>query len=208
MPDGKPQEVVWINDKPGPVEPSLLYYRGLLSVLMDNGVLRCLDGRTGKEHYRHRLGGDCNSSPIASDGHICLSNNDGTTFVVKTGPEFKLLATNELGERITASPAMVANKQNHLSDRFAFALYRCRRQVKLWLNWETGTRHTPVSVEPCVLCNAIRLLSGSEERRPIPVIAPTNWKDDLTAGLFHGLQFEIVGQFCDRCGCLTLGTCA
>ena len=63
----------------------MLYYRGLLYALMDNGVLTCLDGQTGKEHYRQRLGGNCNSSPIASDGRIYVSNNDGTTFVVQAG---------------------------------------------------------------------------------------------------------------------------
>ncbi len=107
QPNGEPPEVVWVNEKPGPVEPSLLYYRGLLYVLMDNGVLRCLDGKSGIEHYRERLGGDCNSSPMASDGHIYLSNNDGTTFVVEAGEKFNLLATNNLGERISASPAVV-----------------------------------------------------------------------------------------------------
>jgi len=115
-PDGKPPEVVWINDKPGPVEPSLLYYRGLLYVLMDNGVLLCLDGKSGIEHYRQRLGGDCNSSPIASDGRVYLSNNDGKTFVVEAGEKFKLLATNELGERITASPAVVAKTMIYRTD--------------------------------------------------------------------------------------------
>ncbi|MEI6541827.1 MAG: PQQ-binding-like beta-propeller repeat protein, partial [Planctomycetota bacterium] len=107
QPNGEPPEVVWVNEKPGPVEPSLLYYRGLLYVLMDNGVLRCLDGKSGIEHYRERLGGDCNSSPMASDGHIYLSNNEGTTFVVEAGEKFNLLATNNLGERISASPAVV-----------------------------------------------------------------------------------------------------
>jgi outer membrane protein assembly factor BamB len=104
--DGKPPEPLWVSAKPGPQEPSLLYYRGLLYALMDNGVLVCFDGKTGEEQYRERLGGDCNSSPIASDGHIYLSNNDGTTFVVRAGKEFKLLSTNKLAERITASPAI------------------------------------------------------------------------------------------------------
>src|SRR6516162_570609 len=36
---GKPPQSVWVSDKPGPVEPSLLAYRGLLYVLMDNGML-------------------------------------------------------------------------------------------------------------------------------------------------------------------------
>ena len=122
MPNGQRPEVVWINEKPGPVEPSLLYYRGLLYVLMDNGVLRCLDGATGKELYRERLGGDFNSSPIAGDGRIYLSNNDGRTFVVAAGREFKLLATNELGERITASPAVVSRAIIYRTDSHLYRI--------------------------------------------------------------------------------------
>jgi outer membrane protein assembly factor BamB len=73
---------------------------------MDNGVLTCLHGKTGTEQYRERLGGNCNSSPIASDGKIYLSNNDGKTFVARAGTAFELLATNDLGQRITATPAV------------------------------------------------------------------------------------------------------
>src|SRR5262249_56134410 len=40
--NGKPPETLWISKKPGPVESSLLHYRGLLYALMDNGVLACL----------------------------------------------------------------------------------------------------------------------------------------------------------------------
>ena len=115
-PNGKPPEPVWVSDKPGGVEPSLLYYRGLLYVLMDNGVLVCFDGKTGQEHYRQRLGGDCNSSPVASDGRIYFSNNDGQTFVVTAGTKFELLATNNLGERITASPAISGNALIYRTD--------------------------------------------------------------------------------------------
>ena len=104
--EGRPPEPLWISKNPGPVEPSLLYYRGLLYALMDNGVLTCLDGKTGTEQYRERLGGNCNSSPIASDGKIYLSNNDGKTFVARAGTAFELLATNDLGQRITATPAV------------------------------------------------------------------------------------------------------
>lgn len=103
---GKPPEPVWVNQKPGPQEPSLLYYRGLLYALMDTGVVACLDGKTGAEHYRRRLGGACNSSPVASDGHVYFNDNHGKTFVIKAGTQFELLATNDLGERISASPAI------------------------------------------------------------------------------------------------------
>jgi outer membrane protein assembly factor BamB len=119
---GQPPEVVWVSEKPGPQEPSPLYYRGLLYALMDNGVLVCLDGKTGKEVYRERLGGASNSSPIASDGRIYLSNNEGTTFVVKAGREFKLLGTNSLGERITASPAVSGKKLFFRTDSHVYCI--------------------------------------------------------------------------------------
>lgn len=118
----KPPEPLWVSEKPGPVEASLLYYRGLVYALMDNGVLTCLDGKTGKELYRERLGGECNSSPIASDGHIYLSNNDGATFVIKAGKEFTLLNTNQLGERITASPAISGNELIYRTDAHLYCI--------------------------------------------------------------------------------------
>lgn len=108
-PNRQRPEPLWISEKPGPQEPSPVYYRGLLYSLMDNGILVCIDARTGKEVYRHRLGGNANSSPIAANGRIYCSNNDGTTFVVKAGRQFQLLATNHLGERITASPGIAGD---------------------------------------------------------------------------------------------------
>ena len=89
---------------------------------MDNGVLVCLDGKTGKEVYRKRLAAECNSSPIASGGRIYLSDTEGTTFVVKAGREFELLCTNSLGERITASPAVSGNELFYRTDSHVFCI--------------------------------------------------------------------------------------
>ncbi len=120
--DQQPPEPVWVSDKLGPQEPSLLYYRGLLYALLDNGVLVCLDGKTGQEQYRERLGAACNSSPIACDGRIYVSDNTGTTFVVQAGRQYRLLATNELDERITASPAISGNELIYRTDSHLFCL--------------------------------------------------------------------------------------
>ena len=122
MGDGQPPTPLWVSKSPGPVEPSLLYYRGLLYVLMDNGVLACLDGKTGDEQYRKRLGGDCNSTPIAGDGRVYLSNNDGKTFVVRAGREYELLATNDLGERISASPAITGPRLIYRTDSHLYCI--------------------------------------------------------------------------------------
>ncbi|MFN0198394.1 MAG: PQQ-binding-like beta-propeller repeat protein [Planctomycetaceae bacterium] len=115
-------ERLWVSDKPGPVEPSLLFYRGLLYSLMDNGVLVCLDAKSGKEVYRERIGGDCNSSPVASDGKIYASNNAGTTFVITAGKQYKLISQNELGERITASPAISGNELIYRTDSHLYCI--------------------------------------------------------------------------------------
>ena len=53
---------------------------------------------------------------VASDGRIYFSNNDGQTCVVKAGTKFELLATNNLGERITASPAISGNALIYRTD--------------------------------------------------------------------------------------------
>lgn len=47
--DGQAPEFVWASSKPGPVESSILYYRGSIYSWMDNGVLVCLDAKTGEE---------------------------------------------------------------------------------------------------------------------------------------------------------------
>jgi outer membrane protein assembly factor BamB len=89
---------------------------------MDNGVLVCLDGKTGEELYRERLGAAGNSSPVASDGHVFVSDNDGKTFVVKAGRAFQLLATNPLGERISASPAITGDWLIYRTDSHLYCI--------------------------------------------------------------------------------------
>lgn len=121
-PKDQPPTKVWISKKPGPVESSVVFYRGLLYSLMDNGVLVCLDGTTGEEHYRQRLGVSSNSSPIASNGNVYFSDNEGKTFVVQAGKEFKLLETNSLDERISASPAISGDALIYRTDSHLYCI--------------------------------------------------------------------------------------
>jgi outer membrane protein assembly factor BamB len=64
---------------------------------------------TGKEIYRQRLplvGSGFSASPIAADGKIYLSNEDGEMLVVEAGASFKHIATNSIGEMLMATPAL------------------------------------------------------------------------------------------------------
>ena len=119
---GRSPEQLWVSQKSGLQEPTPVYYGGLLYVWMDNGVLACLDGGNGEEVYRKRLGAEVNSSPIAGDGRVYLSDIGGVTYVVEAGREFRLAGTNRLEGRITASPAAVGNRLFYRTDSHLYCI--------------------------------------------------------------------------------------
>ena len=103
--------------------PTPLIYRGLLYVLANNGVFDAYDLESGREIYRQRVphqGSGFSASPVAADGRIYLSSEDGDIFVVRAGDEFTLLATNPMGEPLMATPAIAGN---HLYVRGAQHLF-------------------------------------------------------------------------------------
>jgi hypothetical protein len=101
--------VVWSRTGRGSYMPTPIVYGGLLYVLANNGILDAYRLKTGEEVYRQRLdvvGSGYSASPVAADGKIYLSSEDGDILVVAAGPEFKLLATNSMGESLMATPAL------------------------------------------------------------------------------------------------------
>jgi outer membrane protein assembly factor BamB len=101
--------IVWSRTARGPYMPTPLIYDGLLYVLNNNGVLDAYQLRSGEEIYRQRLpqiGSGYSASPVAADGKIYLSNEDGEMLVVAAGKEFRHIATNSIGELLMATPAL------------------------------------------------------------------------------------------------------
>ena len=101
--------IAWSRTGRGSYMPTPLAYRGLLYVLANNGVLDAYDLKTGREIYRQRLplvGSGFSASPVAADGKIYLSNEDGDMLVVRAGPTFEHIATNSIGELLMATPAL------------------------------------------------------------------------------------------------------
>ena len=89
--------------------PTPLAYRGVLYILNNNGVFDAFDITTGKELYRQRLpliGSGYSASPVAADGKIYLSNEDGEMLVIEAGDTFRHVATNSMGETLMATPAL------------------------------------------------------------------------------------------------------
>ena len=99
--------IEWRATRGAPTMPSPLLVGDELYLVSDNGILTCLDSRTGKENYRERLSGNFSSSPIFADGRIYVGNREGIMFVVAPGPKFEKLAENKLPGGIFATPAAV-----------------------------------------------------------------------------------------------------
>ncbi len=105
--------IAWYQGTSAPYNPSQIVYGQYLYTLFDRGMLTCHDATSGEEVYgKHRFSpsGSFTASPFAYNGHLFFLSEDGLTYVVKAGPEFEIVARNELDELCIASPAVVGDK--------------------------------------------------------------------------------------------------
>jgi outer membrane protein assembly factor BamB len=101
--------VKWKYTKGTAYVPSPILYGEYLYLTTDRGILTCLDARTGEVKYeggRVPTPATFTASPVAFDGKILLTSEDGDTFIVKAGPQHQILGVNSLGEPVYASPAI------------------------------------------------------------------------------------------------------
>jgi outer membrane protein assembly factor BamB len=101
--------VAWSTPREGGYMCTPLAYRGLIYIVKYNGILNVFDAKTGERKYQERLAGGTaafTASPIANDGKVYLANEDGQVFVIKAGPQYELMALNEMGSSVLATPAI------------------------------------------------------------------------------------------------------
>jgi outer membrane protein assembly factor BamB len=104
--------VAWSTPKGSPFVPSGIVVGDLLYLVNDmQSILTVYEATSGTLVYQGRLGvaqrEGFSASPVAVNGKVFFTNDEGQTFVVEAGREFKLLHVNELGARTLASPALV-----------------------------------------------------------------------------------------------------
>lgn len=107
--NGKPDEssIAWRYKTQVPCMPTPIIVDDRIYFVSDSGIASCLDRKTGDLIWNVRLGGGFSSSPIYSDGKLYFSNREGEVFVVKPGDTYELVATNQLDNRIMATPVTV-----------------------------------------------------------------------------------------------------
>jgi outer membrane protein assembly factor BamB/protein tyrosine phosphatase (PTP) superfamily phosphohydrolase (DUF442 family) len=129
LPEGKTSSdtVIWSKTGRGSYMPTPLIYNGVLYVLANNGTFDAYNLKTGEEIYRQRLplvGSGFSASPVASDGKIYLSNEDGEILVVTAGEKFNQIGTNSMGELLMATPAISDGVMYVRSSQTLFAIGR------------------------------------------------------------------------------------
>lgn len=109
-PDGQgdvtDSHIAWRNKRGIPLTPSPILVGEELYYVADNGVATCLDARSGKEHWRQRLGGNYSASPIYADGRIYFLSEECESRVIAPGTQYRELAKNTLEGRCLASMAV------------------------------------------------------------------------------------------------------
>jgi outer membrane protein assembly factor BamB len=117
--------VLWSHKNEGGYVPSPVAANGKLFAVDDKiGFAGCWDGKSGKEFWKEKLGGATgyHASAIAAEGRIYFTNDNGVTFVVKAEGELDVLAKNELGEKVYASPAFSNGDIFHRGDKHLWCI--------------------------------------------------------------------------------------
>ena len=121
--------IAWSQKKAGPYNPSPLIYGDYLYVLYDLGHLGCYHALTGKEVYpKQKIDPKAKaftSSPWANNDKIFCLSEDGDTFIIEAGPNFKVISQNNLNEMCMATPAIL---RGNIIIRTLTKLYRIQNQ--------------------------------------------------------------------------------
>ena len=112
-PDGRGDvtdtHVAWRTTRGAPKKPSLLLHDDLLFMVNDNGVVACVDARTGTDVWTGRLNQTYSASPVSAGGRVYFFGEDGKATVIEAGRAFKIIAENILDDGFMATPAIDGN---------------------------------------------------------------------------------------------------
>ena len=101
--------IAWSHQRGGPYMPSPIVYGDFLYILANNGIVSCYRAKSGEQLYKKRLNGGIQSftaSPIAADGHIYFTAEDGTVSVLKAGGRFEQVSSNPGNTKVLSTPAI------------------------------------------------------------------------------------------------------
>lgn len=103
------KRILWRHDKGTAYVSSGVLYDGTIYLTTDSGTMTALDAKTGQLKYegaRVPVPSTFFASPVAFDGLILITSQDGESFLITAGSKHEIVATNSVGEPVYASPAI------------------------------------------------------------------------------------------------------
>jgi outer membrane protein assembly factor BamB len=103
------KRVAWEYAKGTGYVLSNIMYGDYVYLLTDNGIATCVDALTGAVKYeggRPPVPAHFMGSPVAYGGFIAMTSEEGTTFMLKAGPQHEIVRTNTVDEPVYSSPAI------------------------------------------------------------------------------------------------------
>ena len=119
------KQLVWTYNKGTAYVPSPISYGEYIYLMTGNGSITALDAKTGKVSYeaaRVPKATTFLASPVAFEGKILLTSEEGDTYVLRAGPKHEVLGTNSLGEPVYASPAIAGGNIFIRSEKHLYAI--------------------------------------------------------------------------------------
>jgi len=98
--------IAWESQTGAPYISSLVHDGGLIYMATDVGGVTVVEARTGARVWQQRIDGIFTASPVAGDGKIYFVSETGETIVMRSGRTPEVIARNDIGQRLMASPAI------------------------------------------------------------------------------------------------------
>jgi outer membrane protein assembly factor BamB len=116
--------IAWSKMRGGPYMPTPILYGPHFYTCSNSGVLACYEAATGHEVYKERIssGDSYTASPVAADGRLYFTSEQGQVRIVKAGAMFELLAVNTVDDYVMATPAISNGSLFVRSQHFLMAL--------------------------------------------------------------------------------------
>jgi outer membrane protein assembly factor BamB len=119
------KRVAWEYGKGTGYVLSNMLYGEYLYLLTDNGIVTCLNPKTGVVQYEggrvptpaHFMG-----SPVAFGGYVAMTSEEGETFMLKAGPMHEIVRTNSVEEPVYSSPAIANGRIYIRGQKHLFAI--------------------------------------------------------------------------------------
>ena len=115
--------IAWRTNKGAAYVPSPIIEGDYFLVVSDSGVAHCFEAATGKLFWQERMG-EHHASLVSANGLVYFLNDNGVMHVVKPGPEYQLIAKNEIGEKCFASPGLSQGQIFLRGDKHLFCISR------------------------------------------------------------------------------------